>query len=124
MAVLREAMPTMLAWLHRFRRPIPDAAAAIDLGGGGGCAAAVAVAGVADIEESVWSPRYGLKGMIDASVMLRVQPLRPGAAAGGQVSDFLCEESPPRKAGCQPHHSLVCCPRERDLGEAHLSALL
>ncbi len=40
--------------------------------------AAVAVTGVADIEESVWLPRLGLKGMIDASVSLRVLPVSAG----------------------------------------------
>jgi len=29
---------------------------------------------VADIEENVWAPRYGLKGMIDASLAVGFQP--------------------------------------------------
>lgn len=29
---------------------------------------------VVDIEEMAWSPRYGLKGMIDASVKVRLYP--------------------------------------------------
>lgn len=78
MAVLREAVAPMLAWLQRWRRPAADAAdaaVAVEVPRSGGCRAAVAVAGVVDIEESVWAPRYGLKGMIDASVALRLAPL-------------------------------------------------
>jgi len=87
MAVLREAVAPMLAWLQRWRRPAADPAdaeAAVEVPRSGGCRAAVAVAGVEDIEESIWAPRYGLKGMIDASVALRLAPLH-GAR---QVYDF------------------------------------
>lgn len=49
------------------------------LTGGGSTCAALAVCGVVDIEESVWAPRYGLKGMIDASISMRVQPLSAGS---------------------------------------------
>ena len=38
---------------------------------------AVSIPEVVDIEESIWVPRYGLKGMIDASVQLRCQPVGP-----------------------------------------------
>ena len=31
---------------------------------------------VADIEESIWAPRFGLKGMIDATVTARFAPLQ------------------------------------------------
>lgn len=68
----------MLTWLHRFRRPLPDAGDPIEVTGGGSTCAALAVCGVVDIEESVWTPRYGLKGMIDASVAMRLQPLSAG----------------------------------------------
>ena len=47
-----------------------------------GCARQVCVSEVADVEESVWAPRYGLKGIIDASVRLRFRPLRGGGPSG------------------------------------------
>ncbi|BDA50404.1 DNA replication ATP-dependent helicase/nuclease DNA2 [Coccomyxa sp. Obi] len=81
MALLHDAVPVMLGWLQRFRRPAPDRGAAVEVPrarGGGPGRAAIAVAGVADIEESVWAPRYGLKGMIDASVQLLMQPVPEG----------------------------------------------
>jgi len=37
----------------------------------------VSVGEVLDIEESVWSPRFGLKGKVDATVALRVHPPPP-----------------------------------------------
>jgi hypothetical protein len=57
MAVLRDALAPMLGWLQRFRRPAPEDAAAIEVPRTRGCGAsraAVAISGVADIEESVW----------------------------------------------------------------------
>lgn len=57
MAVLRDAVAPMLGWLQRFRRPAPEDAAAIEVPRTRGCGAgraAVAISGVADIEESVW----------------------------------------------------------------------
>jgi DNA replication ATP-dependent helicase Dna2 len=82
--VLHGAIPQMLAWLGVFRRPEPDqAAGAVDLGWEAGWEA-VCVNAVVDIEESVWAPRYGLKGIIDASVQLRFQQL-PGSRGGGAL---------------------------------------
>lgn len=83
--VLRGAVPQILAWLGLFRRPepAPGQAGEVDLGAGLG-PQGVCIADVADIEEMVWAPRYGLKGMVDASVALRFRP-RSGAAAGTQV---------------------------------------
>ncbi len=57
MAVLQDAVAPMLGWLQRFRRPAPDDAAAIEVPQTHGCGAgraAIALSGVADIEESVW----------------------------------------------------------------------
>lgn len=45
------------------------------------------IEGLMDIEESIWAPRYGLKGFIDATVLIRQlskgpQHTRTGAGAG------------------------------------------
>lgn len=60
----------LLAWLDTFRRPTPAAHASVSLGWGqhGPREERVCITNVVDIEESVWAPRYGLKGMVDASV--------------------------------------------------------
>ena len=84
--MLHGAIPQMLAWLAAFRRAEPDqAAGVVDLGWEAGLEA-VCVSAVVDIEESVWAPRYGLKGIIDASVQLRFQPLRNGGGGGGPLA--------------------------------------
>ena len=77
--VLQDAIPALLGWLQRFRRPDPDQSAVLEVRGQehGACMEAVAVSEVLDIEESIWVPRYGLKGMIDASVQLRCQQYGP-----------------------------------------------
>ncbi|XP_074522207.1 DNA replication ATP-dependent helicase/nuclease DNA2 [Halichoeres trimaculatus] len=43
-----------------------------------GSATAVTVSELADIEENVWSPRFGLKGKIDVTAQVRVQRPRNG----------------------------------------------
>ena len=77
--MLQDAIPALLGWLQRFRRPDPDQSAMLEVRGQGhgACMEAVVVSEVLDIEESIWVPRYGLKGMIDASVQLRCQQYGP-----------------------------------------------
>ncbi|PHZ11946.1 Dna2-domain-containing protein [Rhizopus microsporus ATCC 52813] len=65
----------------------PDAAKAL------GCET-VAISKVLDIEEHLWSPTYGLKGMIDASVQLKMSPINrvltvPFELKTGKSSKFL-----------------------------------
>jgi len=67
LAVMRAGAPGLLAWL------------------------AMCVSRVVDIEEAVWAPRYGLKGMVDASVEL-------GFAAGPPART-------PRPARSRPMYS-------------------
>ncbi len=77
--VMRDAIPALLTWLHKFQRGKPDEAATLEVRDQkhGTRMEAVAIPEVVDIEESIWVPRYGLKGMIDASVQLRCQPVGP-----------------------------------------------
>ncbi|KAI9271312.1 DNA replication factor Dna2-domain-containing protein [Sporodiniella umbellata] len=54
----------------------------------------VAISKVLDIEEHIWSPTYGLKGMIDASVQLKMSPTGqvltvPFELKTGKASGFL-----------------------------------
>lgn len=72
MARLHEAIPRMLSWVQRFLRPIPAKNATVTVKAGEGVAGGnlrpMCVRQVVDIEENVWAPKYGLKGMIDASL--------------------------------------------------------
>ncbi|KAG1458133.1 hypothetical protein G6F56_006464 [Rhizopus delemar] len=54
----------------------------------------VAISKVLDIEEHLWSPTYGLKGMIDASIQLKLSPINrvltvPFELKTGRTSKFL-----------------------------------
>ena len=71
--------------------PPPDAPLGAPLdrgpnGGAGGAAAAAfgCVVGVADIEENIWAPKYGLKGQLDATLLLQLTECEraPGAMMG------------------------------------------
>ncbi|CAM6033109.1 unnamed protein product [Sphagnum compactum] len=69
---LIDSIPTILGWLHQFCRPLP-------LLGSSGVEFSrtegnqpLSIPEVVDIEEMVWSPKYGLKGMIDASVQVKL----------------------------------------------------
>ena len=72
MARLHEAIPRMLSWVQRFVRPMPAKNATVSVRAGEGVAGGnfrpMCVRQVVDIEENVWAPKYGLKGMIDASL--------------------------------------------------------
>ncbi len=78
MARLQQAMSSMLSWVQRFLRAQPAQNATVEVGpgegAGGGAVRPMCVRQVADIEENVWAPRYGLKGMIDASLAVGFQP--------------------------------------------------
>lgn len=72
METLRKAVPSILSWVQRFLRPLPAKNARVEVGIGqgtdGGSGVPMCVRHVMDIEENVWAPKYGLKGMIDASL--------------------------------------------------------
>ena len=81
--MMRNGAAGLLSWLHTFRRATPAADAGVSLGWGqhGQREERVCVSDVVDIEESVWAPRYGLKGMVDASVELSFDSGALGASA-------------------------------------------
>ncbi|GBG86492.1 hypothetical protein CBR_g41486 [Chara braunii] len=63
------SIPQILHWKQKFLSPEPKPEGVV-------CfsrekRANLCVAEVTDIEENVWAPKYGLKGMIDASVLVR-----------------------------------------------------
>ncbi len=78
MARLQQAMSSMLSWVQRFLRSQPAQNATVEVGPGVGVGRGkvrpMCVRQVADIEENVWAPKYGLKGMIDASLAVGFQP--------------------------------------------------
>ncbi|XP_024544852.1 DNA replication ATP-dependent helicase/nuclease DNA2 isoform X1 [Selaginella moellendorffii] len=85
---LVDAIPPLLDWLQTYRNPKESSEANIDFGMGTG-ERRVAITEVVDIEEMILSPKYGLKGMIDASVRVDEEhmPLefKTGRATTGQA---------------------------------------
>ncbi|GLJ43384.1 hypothetical protein SUGI_0901420 [Cryptomeria japonica] len=64
------AIPTILNWIDTFKCKSISTMPTIDFGRKGG-EKQLSVSEVVDIEEMVWSPKYGLKGMIDASLRVK-----------------------------------------------------
>ncbi|KAL8160935.1 hypothetical protein V2J09_012424 [Rumex salicifolius] len=67
-----EAIPRMLNWIRLFRVAKDSPKPTIDFGPETGLLQ-VSISEVVDIEEMVWAPKYGLKGMIDASICVRTE---------------------------------------------------
>ncbi|CAM6090767.1 unnamed protein product [Calypogeia fissa] len=70
-AKLLAAIPPILSWWQQFVGVKDSAAQEIEFGKLHGTQP-VSVQEVVDIEEMVWSPKYGLKGMIDASLYVKM----------------------------------------------------
>ncbi|KAG2574315.1 DNA replication ATP-dependent helicase/nuclease JHS1-like isoform X2 [Panicum virgatum] len=75
-STLIEAIPKILNWLKCFLKG--SKCSSVDFGHTEG-RKTVGVIEVMDIEEMAWAPRYGLKGMIDASVISKVDSCNSGS---------------------------------------------
>ncbi|EOA38778.1 hypothetical protein CARUB_v10011024mg [Capsella rubella] len=97
-ATLFGAIPKMLDWIRHFRYSKDSGIQKVDFGSTTGLKQ-VNISEVIDIEEMSWAPKYGLKGMIDASVRVivesdmntvneKIMPLefKSGKAPSGQSS--------------------------------------
>ncbi|KAH7849649.1 hypothetical protein Vadar_020933 [Vaccinium darrowii] len=69
--MLIEGIPRMLNWILLFRETQDSKLPSVDFGSNGGLKK-VRVTEVVDIEEMAWAPKYGLKGMIDASIRVKI----------------------------------------------------
>ena len=69
-ATLLESIPILTTWLEKFKRlsPREDSKVSVGWRDGRNLEQGFCVRGITDIEESIWSPKYGLKGKIDASL--------------------------------------------------------
>ncbi|KAK4488581.1 hypothetical protein RD792_004347 [Penstemon davidsonii] len=97
---LIEAIPKLLNWISCFRDSQGPRSSSIDFKCEEGLKN-IKISEVIDIEEMAWAPKYGLKGMIDASVRIRINtnsteasemimPLefKTGKGTNGQESDL------------------------------------
>ncbi|KAJ0668754.1 putative DNA helicase [Helianthus annuus] len=76
-----EAIPRLLKWILLFRDS-KSPSSSVDFGSNDGVKK-VKVSEVIDIEEMAWAPKYGLKGVIDASMHVKV------ASKANQTTDFI-----------------------------------
>lgn len=90
-ATLTESIPTLLTWLDRCKAQSPKHNTRVSVGwrDGKDIEESFCVSTIADIEESIWAPKYGLKGKIDASVEATFV-----ADSASQVSLLLCAHAP------------------------------
>lgn len=67
---LMESIPVIMTWLGKFKRLSPKEESKVSVGwrDGRDLEEGFCVRGITDIEESIWAPKYGLKGKIDASL--------------------------------------------------------
>lgn len=75
---LLEKFPSFIDWAQKYVVARPQNGLAIDHRGTDRDRPVIAITKLLDIEEHIWSPRYGLKGMIDATVQIKM--LRRGEA--------------------------------------------
>ena len=83
-----DASAAILKWVRLYCGDQPQAGAAVQTGWQQ-APQAMCIDRVADIEESIWAPRFGLKGMIDATVTTRFGPLQQVCCCC-MVSSLLC----------------------------------
>ncbi|XP_043718430.1 DNA replication ATP-dependent helicase/nuclease JHS1 isoform X4 [Telopea speciosissima] len=76
--ILIEAIPRIMNWLISFRHSEKTGLPTVAFGSNGG-EKKVTISEIIDIEEMAWAPRYGLKGMIDASVRVKIDSETSGA---------------------------------------------
>lgn len=85
-------------------------------------ATVVTVTELADIEENVWSPRFGLKGKIDVTARIRIQRPRNGSHRTPEEKTVPLELKTGKESNSIEHRSQVGGPQDGQL--ARLPAYL
>ncbi|XP_038047126.1 DNA replication ATP-dependent helicase/nuclease DNA2-like isoform X2 [Patiria miniata] len=76
----QEYVGTMKQWAERYLQPMPKQSAAIDVkmpGQHNSEKCNICVSTVKEIEETVWSPRWGTKGKVDLTVEVKIHQRKP-----------------------------------------------
>lgn len=87
-AKLKEQLPLIQAWARKYMRetPLPTSRLSTPLVSSSSNMESVCVSKVLDIEENIWSPTFGMKGKVDASVELTIQIVDASAKVGSVTS--------------------------------------
>lgn len=67
-AKIKDRLPNIVEWFREYMRQTPSAVA---IENRTGKKRTLAITKVVDVEEEIWSPRYGIKGKIDATIEVR-----------------------------------------------------
>ncbi|GLI58557.1 hypothetical protein VaNZ11_000304 [Volvox africanus] len=78
LAYIMQQLDAIISWCNSYITPNPSAplGGRIEVGSGG-TPTFCRVAEVLDIEESIWAPKYGLKGQLDASLRVKLSTGEP-----------------------------------------------
>lgn len=68
LAKIKDRLPSIVGWFKEYMRQTPSAVA---IENRTGKKRTLAITKVVDVEEEIWSPRYGIKGKIDATIEVR-----------------------------------------------------
>ncbi|XP_061557385.1 LOW QUALITY PROTEIN: DNA replication ATP-dependent helicase/nuclease DNA2 [Phycodurus eques] len=110
---LHDYLPSLELWAKEYLiSPMPKAIR-LKIPSGGGVtgraqdSATATITELADIEENVWSPRFGLKGKIDLTARVRIQRTRNVSQRSSEVMTIPLELKTGRESNSIEHRSQV-----------------
>ncbi|KAG8001475.1 DNA replication ATP-dependent helicase/nuclease DNA2 [Nibea albiflora] len=105
---LHDYLPSLELWAREYlSSPTPKAISLKIPGNSRAPSPVVTVTELADIEENVWSPRFGLKGKIDVTARVRIQRPRDGGHRTSEERTIPLELKTGRESNSIEHRSQV-----------------
>ncbi|XP_053174097.1 DNA replication ATP-dependent helicase/nuclease DNA2 [Scomber japonicus] len=109
---LHDYLPSLEHWANEYLSSPTPKAISLKINGGApsrcqDSATVVTVTELADIEENVWSPRFGLKGKIDVTARVRIQRPRNGSHKTSEEKTIPLELKTGRESNSIEHRSQV-----------------
>ncbi|GLC59371.1 hypothetical protein PLESTB_001479200 [Pleodorina starrii] len=112
LAHIAQQLDGIIAWCNSYVTPNPAAplGGRIEPGRSDAPATYCRVTEVLDIEESIWAPKYGLKGQLDASLRVQLStqdgPLRASSAAQQQQQQYWSQQHQQQESAAARFHGL------------------
>uniref|UniRef100_A0A672GL39 DNA replication ATP-dependent helicase/nuclease n=1 Tax=Salarias fasciatus TaxID=181472 RepID=A0A672GL39_SALFA len=107
---LHDYLPSLEHWATEHLNSAAPKALNLKIRGGGRCPetpSAVMITELADIEENVWAPRFGLKGKIDVTARVHIQRPRNGGLRFSEEKTLPLELKTGRESNSIEHRSQV-----------------